>query len=75
MNRHTAEGFGQSTGAAKDFLAELREARYRFFAVRDTGSLTRLDPPFLGGNVLAIPEAKLGAFPELEQTPRPGHRC
>jgi FkbM family methyltransferase len=66
VNRHTAEGFGVPTAAAKDFLAGLPEARYRFFAVRAAGSLTRLDPAFRGGNVLAIPEAKLRAFPEFE---------
>jgi FkbM family methyltransferase len=66
VNRHTAEGFGVPTQAAKDFLAGLPEPRYRFFALRRTGELAPLDASFQVGNVLAIPELKMGAFPDLE---------
>lgn len=66
MNRHTAEGFRVPTPAAKDFLAGLPQPRYRFFGIRRPGGLPPLDASFQGGNVLAIPEAKMGRFPELE---------
>jgi FkbM family methyltransferase len=66
VNRHTAEGFGVPTPAATDFLAGLPLARYRFFVVRGTGELARLDAALQGGNVLAIPEAKMGTFPDLQ---------
>lgn len=48
VNRHTAEGFGVPTPAAKDFLAGLPLPRCRFFAVRGTGGLARLDAAFPG---------------------------
>ena len=54
------------TQAATDFLASLPEPRYRFFALRRTGELAPLDAWFQVGNVLAIPELKMGAFPDLE---------
>jgi FkbM family methyltransferase len=66
VNRHTAEGFGVPTPAAKDFLASLSQTRYQFFLVHGTGELARLDAPLQGGNVLAIPEGKMAAFPELQ---------
>ena len=66
VNRHTAEGFGVPIPAAKDVLAGLPLPRCRFFAVRGTGGLARLGAAIQGGNVLAIPEAKMRAFPDLE---------
>jgi FkbM family methyltransferase len=66
VNRHTAEGFGVPTPAAKDFLAGLPHPRYRFFALRSTGELLPIETALPGGNLLAVPEAKMAAFPELE---------
>jgi hypothetical protein len=57
---------GGRSQAAKDFLASLPEPRYRFFALRRTGEVAPLDASFQVGNVLAIPELKMGAFPDLE---------
>jgi hypothetical protein len=66
VNRHTAEGFGVPTPAAKDFLAGLPHPRYRFFALRSTGELPPIETALPGGNVLAVPEAKMAAFSELQ---------
>lgn len=68
VNSYTAQGFGLATSAAKDFLESLPTARYRFFEVRDDGSLPRIVTLTPWCNVLAIPEAKLSRFPELRET-------
>jgi FkbM family methyltransferase len=65
VNAYTVQGFGFAVTDAKEFLESLAAARYRFFEIRDDGSLPRIVTlaPFC--NVLAIPEAKLSRFPDL----------
>jgi FkbM family methyltransferase len=65
VNAHTAAGFGFGTFDAKDFLAALPAAHYRFFEVKDNGALPAITTLTPWCNVLAIPEAKLPRFAEL----------
>ena len=65
VNAHTAEGFGFATSDAKDYLAGLPAAHYRFFEVKDDGALPAITTLTPWCNVLAIPEAKLTRFPDL----------
>lgn len=65
VNAHTAAGFGFGTSEAKDYLAALPAARYRFFEVKDDGALPAITALTPWCNVLAVPEAKLPRFPEL----------
>ncbi len=65
VNAYTARGFGFDTSDAKDFLAALPTARYRFFEVKDDGTLPAITTLTPWCNVLAIPETKLSRFAEL----------
>ena len=65
VNAHTSHGFGFATPDAKEFLERLPAPRYRFFEVREDGSLPRIVTLTPWCNVLAIPEARLSRFPEL----------
>jgi hypothetical protein len=66
VSRHTAAGFGFAALDAKEFLAKLPAPRYRFFEIRSDGTLPRIDTLKRWSNVLAIPESKVGRFPELQ---------
>jgi len=66
VSRHTAAGFGLAALDAKEFLAKLPAPRYRFFEIRSDGTLPRIDTLKRWANVLAIPESKVGRFPELQ---------
>lgn len=55
-----SRGFGLTVSAAMDFLAALPLSSYRFFEVRDGGSLVQLTGSgFTAPNILAVPESKL----------------
>ena len=67
VNAYTCQGFGFGTSDAKDFLANLPTARYRFFEVKDDGALPAITTLTPWCNVLAIPEAKLSRFSGLRR--------
>ena len=55
-----SRGFGLPKSAAMDFLSGLPLANYRFFEVREGGTLTPLSfENFTAPNILAVPESKL----------------
>lgn len=63
----TTSGFGIECSAAGDFLANLSEAKYRFFKLEDSDELIHVHKfDFEHANLLAIPQAKFNRFPELE---------
>jgi FkbM family methyltransferase len=58
-NECASRGFDIEVSAAKDFLASLKEPRYRFYEIHEGGKLRAMDsvsPSF--SNILAVPESK-----------------
>jgi FkbM family methyltransferase len=65
VNRNASDGFGYGVAGAKDFLAGLKSPRYQFFKVQKGGGLERLQEVTHFMNMLAVPEMKIGRWPEL----------
>lgn len=58
-NVHTARGFGLTVSSARDFLAALARAQYRFFEVGRAGALTpSVDLHPVHSNLLAVPASR-----------------
>ena len=66
VNAYTAEGFGVAASTAKEFLERLPSPRYRFFEIREDGTLPRIVALNPWCNVLAVPESKLSCFAGLQ---------
>lgn len=65
VNKDASGGFGYGVSGAKDFLAALKSPRYEFFRVQPGGGLLRLQEANSFMNVLAVPQSRIGYWPEL----------
>ncbi|MEP6704701.1 MAG: FkbM family methyltransferase [Acidobacteriota bacterium] len=58
-NKEASEGFGYGASAAKDYLANLEDAKYVFFQVGSGGKLQPLSEEYTFISILAVPRLRV----------------